>query len=259
MRAGLPCPVHKWIDPVPGIIPGRISDAFGSQTRDSNEWWGPSARQEGGTFTSISPRSITSIQCWNHTAGRTKHIRKLKALSATNSDLACTPSSTVPSVGFGFRFVLFSVIMSHHWQIYSTKDPTGFVFQFAFKTQLPSFRKCKWNFKSNFNKIAKELEQKDIKNSRLSKKINDGRGQSVLAGLFLHDLASDPHQVQAISREKFLSRVSGHTLTDTCHQKQKTTSTGIKHFAIGNPQSVWSPWRSLKQTYIHQQLRNSVR
>ena len=88
MRAGLPCPVHKWVDPVPGIIPGRISDAFGSQTSDSNEWWGPGVRQEGGTFTSISPRSMTSIQCWNHTAGRTKHIRKLKALSATNSDLA---------------------------------------------------------------------------------------------------------------------------------------------------------------------------
>ena len=75
--------------------------------------------------------------------------------------------------------------MSHHCQIYSTQDPVGFVYQFSSKTQLPSFRKGNWNFKSNVNKRAKELEQKEIENSDSSRKISNGRGQSVVSGFFL--------------------------------------------------------------------------
>lgn len=82
-----PCPVHRWTFPVPEIISGRISDAFRSQTGDSDEWWGPDERQERRMCTSMSPCSMKSIQYWNQAAGQTKHIRQLKALSATISTL----------------------------------------------------------------------------------------------------------------------------------------------------------------------------
>ena len=72
------------------------------------------------------------------------------------------------------------------------------------------------NSKSNVNKRARELEQKEIENSELSKKISDRRGQSVVSGFFLLILASDPHQIQTTKKNKFFSLVLEHAPTDTC-------------------------------------------
>lgn len=74
------------MSPVPGILPGRLSAAFKSQARDSREWWGSDGRQKGGACPSLSPCSVKSIHSWNQAVGQTKHIRKLKALSATDSN-----------------------------------------------------------------------------------------------------------------------------------------------------------------------------
>lgn len=124
----------------------------------------------------------------------------------------------------GFRFVCFQWL-SHHWQIHSTKDAVGFVSQLASKVQLPSFRKCKQNYKSNFSRRAKELEWRKIRTGRLFL-LNQ---QKILSGFFLYMVYPlNPTWFQLSVEISFLSLQAcpeWHMLP----RSRKSMSPGIKH------------------------------